>query len=1264
MSFDYAKQPGLLAKPRQAAGAFVPLVSVVTPFYNAGEYFEQTFNCVVNQTFPWFEWIIVNDGSTNAEDVELLRRTAARDARVRVVGQPNGRLASARNRGIAESKTGIIIPLDADDLMEATAFECLYWALLQNPGAGWAYTDSTGFGRLYYLWRRDFSPKQELRENLLVATAAIRKAVFDALGGYRVETGLYYEDWIFWVRALAAGFYPAHLQGYSFWYRRKTSGLLYGMHTSTAALARADAMVQEEISRCTPANDAQTLQYPLPAVSTGLAGTPAVPTRPQNMPDWADLPIAEEGPCTLLLAARLRDAKASLAELANKGHRVLVAALYPEDSFATQELRASTEDLFSLPEFLTVAHYPAFLRMLAQTRGVTQVLLDNIPEGLLFWQAAGQGMNLPVELLARDDVSLALAAPQLAGQGSVHGENTGANTTDEKNTAVPIKGLESADVKNDGSPVLAAPVESRPSGRNSSTGSIDNAACPLSLNVALNEDQRALYEEIFLHYHAFFLSLLQNRTGGLFSAGEALPWPGDYAAGEGRPDGGEPLVSILLPPLAGMGRTVQLLRSLLAQTFPWYEILTPDAAAQAGPAAAFWQALRQRESRVRPAPGDMAAAARGAEAAFLLLPGVSSLFGANYLEMMYWGLCGKPKASYVRTCAADIGPLQHANSTPCMGETVLLRKDALAAIPLLPTEMTQAKIFQLGLDIDEALEDEAGGDGPAGAQGLISAFLPIQAEYRCVPAHEYENGAPGGQMPVHTSSGIEEEKPFFRYRPKTGAGVSYVRPVKMDWTRKVYPEHNKIHLLMVLPWMVMGGADRFNLDLLAGLDKNRYRVSVLTSKYAQNLWAGRFSAITAEVYPMAEYVGFDNYSSYISYFIQSRDVDVLMVSNSYFGYELLPWLRLNFPQLALVDYVHMEEWTWRQGGFARASGVFGNALEKTYVCNGGTRKVLIERFGRAPDSVETVYIGTDAAYYTPDAVMPGLVYQELGLDTARPIVLFACRLAAQKRPLLMLAIARLLKERGSNAAFVVVGDGPLEEAMRAYVAENALAETVYFAGRANDLRAYYRDAALTLVCSFMEGLSLTTYESMAMETPVVTSDVGGQAELVGNDTGRVLPLILDGPEHYNLRQYPPEETAQYADAIEELLASPDALVRRSRLCREKVLNGFTIQNMVAHLAREFCRLTGPDAQVQRQRQCEHWASMAPIAEELVSMGSELASYECLPLSGGMANIEQTALSALIQQSNNYRQELVNIKTSLMYRCTSKIAALLDKLKRK
>ena len=65
MEFDYAKEPGrkLLISNRESDGK--PLVSIITPYYNAGKYFKQTFNCVMNQTFPWFEWIIVDDGSTD-----------------------------------------------------------------------------------------------------------------------------------------------------------------------------------------------------------------------------------------------------------------------------------------------------------------------------------------------------------------------------------------------------------------------------------------------------------------------------------------------------------------------------------------------------------------------------------------------------------------------------------------------------------------------------------------------------------------------------------------------------------------------------------------------------------------------------------------------------------------------------------------------------------------------------------------------------------------------------------------------------------------------------------------------------------------------------------------------------------------------------------------------------------------------------------------------------------------------------------------------
>ena len=64
MEFDYTKEPGRELLQRGLNHEGTPLVSIITPYYNAGKYFEQTFNCVMNQTFPWFEWIGVDDGST------------------------------------------------------------------------------------------------------------------------------------------------------------------------------------------------------------------------------------------------------------------------------------------------------------------------------------------------------------------------------------------------------------------------------------------------------------------------------------------------------------------------------------------------------------------------------------------------------------------------------------------------------------------------------------------------------------------------------------------------------------------------------------------------------------------------------------------------------------------------------------------------------------------------------------------------------------------------------------------------------------------------------------------------------------------------------------------------------------------------------------------------------------------------------------------------------------------------------------------------
>ena len=123
MNFDYSKEPGKKQQRACCKTEVTPYVSIITAYYNAGKYFEQTFFSVMNQIFPWYEWIIVNDGSTDRESVDRLKQISDRDSRIRILNKENGGISSARNLGIRESKTEYVVPLDADDLITPTYLE-------------------------------------------------------------------------------------------------------------------------------------------------------------------------------------------------------------------------------------------------------------------------------------------------------------------------------------------------------------------------------------------------------------------------------------------------------------------------------------------------------------------------------------------------------------------------------------------------------------------------------------------------------------------------------------------------------------------------------------------------------------------------------------------------------------------------------------------------------------------------------------------------------------------------------------------------------------------------------------------------------------------------------------------------------------------------------------------------------------------------------------------------------------------------------------
>ncbi|MGD9559608.1 MAG: glycosyltransferase family 4 protein [Oscillospiraceae bacterium] len=651
------------------------------------------------------------------------------------------------------------------------------------------------------------------------------------------------------------------------------------------------------------------------------------------------------------------------------------------------------------------------------------------------------------------------------------------------------------------------------------------------------------------------------------------------------------VVSLLPQDEADLLATAQ---ALSAQTFPFFEWRVVHAA---GPCPAALGTLAAQDARVRAVAAREGGAtlwdtgAQDAAAEMLIFLRAGDVPAPAFLETLFWGLAFNTGAAF---CCCE----------PLVGES------------FSPEGLRRGTGLPQAFAVGKSAYFEAGGLGRAGnaadrwlfflrlcagGAGPVLVGEALLAPGKDAPAAPAAKGTPNDRALAEALAALPETLPVAAYPGSVTPG-SYLEPQALDFAGRVRKKHDKINLVMMIPWMVMGGADSFNLSLLAGLDKTRYTVSILTTSPAQHLWQPRFAQVTHDILNLPAFLAPDHYAPFLSYYLAAREADILLISNATSGYYLTPWLRCHFPQLSVADYIHMPVWGFRRGGHARTSGYFGAVLDKTYTCSQKARAEMIEAFHRAPESIEAVYIGVDHGHFAPQNGAEMDVRRQLGIDAARPLVLFPCRFTAQKRPFLMLEVAREMARRGSDAAFVAVGDGPDDAGMRAFCAREGLGGTVYFAGPQADVRPYYAAAAVTLICSGFEGLSLTAYESLAMGTPVLTSDVGGQGELVDDTCGLLVPLDAElGADALDAGRHTPREPALYADALQRLLADEAALRRMGENGRARIEAGFSIAAMVEKMDAEFTRLRGEAAAAERAALVEKLRALPGLNAEWVTL---------------------------------------------------------------
>ena len=170
-----------------------PMVSVVIPAFNAAMSIERTIQSVLAQTYPNYEILVIDDGSSDGTS-DVVKKLAAGDERIRLLQQENQGVAAARNYGIKHATGDYIAPLDADDIWFPKKLEKQVGVMREcQPNVGLVYTWSvpvTGDGSML-----NFSPGWEeegavflplLLGNFLsnASTPLICRECFDHAGMY------------------------------------------------------------------------------------------------------------------------------------------------------------------------------------------------------------------------------------------------------------------------------------------------------------------------------------------------------------------------------------------------------------------------------------------------------------------------------------------------------------------------------------------------------------------------------------------------------------------------------------------------------------------------------------------------------------------------------------------------------------------------------------------------------------------------------------------------------------------------------------------------------------------------------------------------------------------------------------------------------------------------------------------------------------------------------------------------------------------------
>lgn len=636
-----------------------------------------------------------------------------------------------------------------------------------------------------------------------------------------------------------------------------------------------------------------------------------------------------------------------------------------------------------------------------------------------------------------------------------------------------------------------------------------------------------------------------------------------------------PEISVITPYYNGKKYIEQTVKSVLNQTYPYFEMLIIDDGSTDEESLKKLEEIEKLDERITvihkqneglSATRDYGASKASKNTKYFMFIDDDDLVEPTFLECAYWTLETNKDASWAYSDSLGFDGQKYTWNKWFDSEKMKKINDLVVLALIRKEAYFEVNGYELR---EKAVNEDWNFWLKLIAKGRYPVHMSFYGEwYRRKEQGELARATQNRKRALeiinNTSKTVKKRVTAIQY-PKKDYKYELLDEKKSEILVPEKNNNGKINILMIFPWMVTGGADKFNLELVKRLNKDEFNIVIILTEPNVNNLRQEFEQYST-VYDLTSFLNQENWLSFVNYIMEKEQINLIFNTNSTFGYSILPYLKAKNPTIPILDYVHMEEWYYKNGGYARNAAMFESVIDKTLVCNKKTKKVLINHFGKKSEEVQTVYIGVDESKYDPEKYNKKELLEKYNLkENKRKIISYICRITEQKRPYLLLEIIKKVTEKRNDCLFLIVGDGNLLTGIQDEVKKHNLTEYVRFLGNIPETEEIYKISDITINCSIKEGLALTSYESLAMGVPVISSDVGGQAELINNEVGKVVPCLQDETEIYDFK-YKDEEILNYVNAIDQILENLDTYKNK---CRNRILQQFTLGKMVVNMSNIF-----------------------------------------------------------------------------------------------